>query len=64
MNKNVSRANDCRTALGHRDWVITRRVFLKSSAASLAVSSLSCALRSDSNAGSRTTRFGIVTHSR
>ena len=61
MNKTVSKANNCRTASGRRDWLITRRVFLRSSAASLAVASLSCALRSSSNAGSRTTRFGIVT---
>ena len=61
MNKNVSKANNCRTESGRQNWMITRRVFLKSSAASLAISSLSCALRSGSNAGSRTTRFGIVT---
>lgn len=61
MNKNVSRANNGRIATGRRDWVVTRRVFLKSSVASLAVGSLSCALRSSSNAASRTIRFGIVT---
>ena len=61
MNKNASKTSNCRTASGRREWMITRRVFLKSSIASLAVSSLSCALRSSSNAGSRTTRFGIVT---
>ena len=61
MNKNVSKANNCRTASDRRDWMITRRVFLRSSAASLAVSSFSCALRSSSNARLRTTRFGIVT---
>jgi hypothetical protein len=61
MNKNASKANNYRAASGRQSWVITRRIFLKSSAASLAVSSLSCALRSSSSAGSRTTRFGIVT---
>ncbi|MBL7188139.1 MAG: metallophosphoesterase [Phycisphaerae bacterium] len=61
MNKNASKANNYRAASGRQNWVITRRAFLKSSAASLAVSSLSCALRSSSNAGSRTRRFGIVT---
>ncbi len=61
MNKNVSRAKNCRTASGRRDWAVTRRVFLKSSVASLAVGSFSCALRNNSNARSRTTRFGIVT---
>ncbi|MHC4433441.1 MAG: metallophosphoesterase [Planctomycetota bacterium] len=61
MNKNASKTRDCRTASGRRNWMITRRVFLKSSAASLAVSSLSCALQNSPNAGSRTTRFGIVT---
>jgi predicted phosphodiesterase len=61
MNKNFSRANKSRIASGRRNWVVTRRVFLKSSLASLAVGSLSCALRSSSNAELRTTRFGIVT---
>ncbi len=61
MNKNVSKTNNCRSESDRQNWVITRRVFLKSSAASLAVSSLSCALRTGSNAGSRTRRFGIVT---
>jgi predicted MPP superfamily phosphohydrolase len=45
-------------------WVITRRTFLKSSAASLAglaVLPLSCALNSSSKASKRTARFGIVT---
>jgi len=61
MNKKAAKTNNCRAASGRRNWVITRRVFLKSSIASLAVSSLSCTLPSGSNAGSRTRRFGIVT---
>jgi predicted phosphodiesterase len=49
---------------GTKDWAITRRVFLKSSAASmasLAVVPLSCVSTSSSNARSGTARFGIVT---
>jgi predicted phosphodiesterase len=42
-------------------WVITRRTFLKSSLASLAVLPISCALDSGFKARRRTTRFGIVT---
>lgn len=42
-------------------WIITRRTFLKSSVASLAVLPLSCALNSSSKAGWGTARFGIVT---
>ena len=43
------------------NWIITRRTFLKSSVASLAVLPLSCALNSGSKARQRTARFGIVT---
>ncbi|MHC4167932.1 MAG: metallophosphoesterase [Planctomycetota bacterium] len=57
MNENASRANNCL----RRDWVVTRRAFLKSSAASLAALSLSCAQFGKSGAGLRTTRFGMVT---
>ena len=45
-------------------WIITRRVFLKSSVVSLAgitVLPLSCALNSNSKASKRTARFSIVT---
>lgn len=56
--------NSYRAKPGSQNWVITRRVFLKSSAASLAgltVLPLSCALRSTSNAKICRARFGIVT---
>jgi predicted phosphodiesterase len=43
------------------NWIITRRVFLKSSAASLAVLPISCVLNSSSKPRQRTARFGIVT---
>jgi len=55
MNENASNVNSCL----RRDWVITRRAFLKSSAVSLAALSLSCAQFGKS--GPRPTRFGIVT---
>jgi predicted MPP superfamily phosphohydrolase len=42
-------------------WIITRRTFLKSSLASLAVLPISCALNSDLKTRKRTARFGIVT---
>ncbi len=57
MDKSASRVNNRL----RRDWVITRRVFLKSSAASLAALSLSCAQFGGPKARPRTTRFGIVT---
>jgi predicted phosphodiesterase len=57
MNKNAPRANNS----FRRGWVVTRRAFLKSSAASLAGLSLSCAQFGGSKATPRTTRFGIVT---
>ena len=43
------------------NWIITRRTFLKSSVASLAVLPLSCALNSGSRDKKGTARFGIVT---
>jgi predicted phosphodiesterase len=57
MNENASRVKNCL----RRDWAITRRAFLKSSAASLAALSLSCAQFGGSRARPRPTRFGIVT---
>ncbi len=42
-------------------WIITRRVFLKSSLVSLAVLPVSCALNSGSRVRRGTARFGIVT---
>jgi len=42
-------------------WIITRRTFLKSSVASLAILPVSCAIDSSSKARQRTARFGIVT---
>ncbi|MCP4609703.1 MAG: hypothetical protein GY845_13410 [Planctomycetes bacterium] len=42
-------------------WIITRRTFLKSSVASLALLPVSCAIDSSSKARQRTARFGIVT---
>ena len=53
-----------RDTAGSQNWVITRRVFLKSTAASLAgltVLPLSCTLNSASSAKLRRVRFGIVT---
>jgi len=43
------------------NWIITRRTFLKSSIASLAVLPVSCAINGYSKARQRTARFGIVT---
>ena len=59
MKKNVSRDSRCPAA--RQDWAITRRVFLKSSAASLACLPLSCANWGTSRAGHDAVRFGIVT---
>jgi len=59
MNESASKANNCRAASDRRGWMMTRRIFLKSSAASLAALSLSCARLTRSKP--RTTRFGIVT---
>lgn len=43
------------------NWIITRRTFLKSSAASLLFLPVSCALNIDTKPRQRTIRFGIVT---
>ena len=54
------------TDSGNQDWIITRRVFLKASAASLAglaVAPLSCIPQVSSRSRPGTTRFGIVTDS-
>ena len=59
MKNDTSDYNCLRTQSGKKDWVITRRVFLKSSAASLAALPLSCARLTRSKP--RATRFGIVT---
>jgi len=74
MGKETSRYNSYRAkpglsqpvrdTAGSQKWVITRRVFLRSTAASLAgftVLPLSCALNSTSSAALNTARFGIVT---
>ena len=54
------------TDSGNQDWIITRRVFLKASAASLAglaVAPLSCIPQVSSRSRPGTIRFGIVTDS-
>jgi len=64
MGKETSMCNSYRAKAGSQNWVITRRVFLKSSAASLAgltVLPLSCALNSAPSAKLCKVRFGIVT---
>jgi len=64
MGKKTSMCKSYRANAGSQNWVITRRVFLKSSAASLAgltVLPLSCALNSTSSAKLYRVRFGIVT---
>ena len=56
--------NSYRAKAGSQNWVITRRIFLRSSVASLAgltVLPLSCTLNSTSSAKLRRVRFGIVT---
>jgi len=60
MNESVSADSNRRTTSGSRRWIITRRVFLKSSLA-LAALPLSCAYDNRPVAGRRTIRFGIVT---
>lgn len=57
MNMDASRDNNSH----RRGWLSTRRAFLKSSAASLAGLSLSCAHLRGPRAARRGTRFGIVT---
>jgi len=59
MNQNVSSEHRCRT--GRPKWVVSRRVFLKSSTVSLAALPLSCASWTASHTGEGTARFGIVT---
>lgn len=64
MGKEASKCNSYRISPGSQDWVITRRMFLRSTAASLAglaVLPLSCAIKSTSSAKLDTLRFGIVT---
>ncbi len=64
MGKEASKCNSYRISPGSQDWVITRRMFLRSTAASfagLAVMPLSCTLKSTSSAKLSTVRFGIVT---
>lgn len=66
MGTNYPGHKPCSTGPGNRDWIITRRVFLKVSAASiagLAVAPLSCAPYIASHPGRGTARFGIVTDS-
>jgi len=64
MGKETTMCNSYRAKAGNQNWVITRRVFLKSSVASLAgltVLPVSCALDSGSSAKLHRVRFGIVT---
>lgn len=64
MGKEASRCNSYRISPGSQDWVITRRMFLRSTATSLAglaVMPLSCTLETTSSAKLSTVRFGIVT---
>lgn len=64
MGKEASKCNSYRISSGSQDWVITRRMFLRSTATSLAglaVMPLSCTLETTSSAKLSTVRFGIVT---
>ncbi len=64
MDKEAFRHNSKRGKPVNQNWVITRRVFLKSSVVSLAglgVLPLSCALERTSLARSTRVRFGVVT---
>jgi predicted phosphodiesterase len=64
MSKKISMCNFYRSKAGSQDWAITRRVFLKSTVASLAgltLLPLSCSLNSASSAKLHRVRFGIVT---
>ena len=59
-------SNDCvnPTSPGLSKWIVTRRVFLKASAASVAgagLSQVSCAVKPALNNGRGTCRFGIIT---
>jgi hypothetical protein len=56
----------CYSGQGNHNWVITRRVFLKASAATLAglvVAPLSCTQQTTLGRRQGTARFGIVTDS-
>ena len=59
MNRSLSTDSGCEPV--RSNWVVSRRVFLKSSAVSLAVLPLSCASWTHSGARRGTTRFGVVT---
>jgi hypothetical protein len=64
MGKEASMCNSYKAGPDSQDWVITRRMFLKSTAASLAglaVLPLSCTLEGISSTKLGTVRFGIVT---
>ena len=66
MGTNCANRESRSTDSGNQDWIITRRVFLKASAASLAglaVAPLSCIPRVSSRSRPGTTRFGVVTDS-
>jgi len=64
MGKEAFRCNSDKAKPGSQNWVITRRMFLRSTAASFAgltVLPLSCTIKSTSSAKLDTFRFGIVT---
>jgi len=66
MGTNCANRESRSTDSGNQDWIITRRVFLKASAASLAglaVAPLSCIPQVSSRSRPGTIRFGIVTDS-
>jgi len=66
MKANCHNCESCSTYSCNEDWIITRRVFLKASAASLAglaLAQLSCIPEITSRFRLSTTRFGIVTDS-
>ncbi|MHC4116547.1 MAG: metallophosphoesterase family protein [Planctomycetota bacterium] len=59
MDQNVSKDSGRQTRIPN--WVVSRRVFLKSSAFSLAAAGLSCNLQNASRSGGAAVRFGVVT---
>jgi predicted phosphodiesterase len=64
MDANTSGYNRCRTNLTNRNWIITRRVFLRNSVTALAgltALPLSCSPGGPSRARRGTARFGLVT---
>jgi len=61
MNENASSDRNQPIAFDGKSWIITRRVFLKSSVAGLAALPLSCAYDKRPVAGRGTVRIGIVT---